>query len=140
MKKKIFSMLMVLCIICTNGFVLISASALSNDISISDVGSGNAVINSSNDIDKITYSVSSSSYSADILFRGLRSGSVYMELQRWNGSNWSFVDSRSWTFNNVFDTYGSKSFSITQSGTYRISLVITISGVQTPRQSGNFII
>jgi hypothetical protein len=138
MKKRILTIITVLCFVCTSGLGIIPASAFTGDILISDDGSGNAEINASNDISSIIYSVSSSSYSAEIFFRGARSGSVSMTLQRWNGSSWSFVDSTSWTFSNVSDTFGSKNFSITQSGTYRISLIITISGVQTPRQSGNF--
>jgi hypothetical protein len=142
MKKKFFAILMVMCLVCTSGLGLITSSAASDTppASVSFEASGLFEPFASDDISRIAYSVTSSRYSADIFLRANRSGSVYMELQRRNGNNWNFVDSTSWTFSNVRDTFGSKNFNITQSGTYRIHLVITINNVSTERQSGNFTI
>ena len=137
MKKIFFVILTVLCIICINGIGIISTSAFS-DISLDTFSTESIGTRASADISQITYSATSTKYSADIILRRICSGNVYMELQRWNGTNWSYVDSINWSFSNKLNTGNSKNFTITQSGTYRIYLSITIDSITTIRQSSNY--
>lgn len=132
--KKSLAILTALCIICTSGLGAVAASATAGTTS----GSIGITPFASSDISSVGYSITSSKYSANITFTGSKSGSVSMQLQRKSGTSWVNTDSTSWTFSSAFSTSGSKNFSITTKGTYRISLTITIGGVATSRQSGEF--
>jgi len=135
--KKFLATLMALCVICTGGLGLISASALS-DTSSNETYKEDTGSRASDDIDSISYTLSTSKYGADITLRKICSGIVYLELQKKNGSNWDYIDSTSWPFTNKPSTSGSKSYTITQSGTYRLYIKITIDGVATTRNSSEY--
>jgi hypothetical protein len=138
--KRLLAIVTVLCIVCTSGISVVPVSALSVGTSNLEIGvGGDAEIMASNDINSISYSFNSTGYGATISLRRICSGSVYMELQRWNGTRWGFADSTSWTFTNRPSTSGSKSFNASK-GTYRIQITITIDGISTTRESSSYVV
>jgi len=136
--KKFMATLLTLCVICASGYGLsaVSAASVLPDTSLETGETGEITVFASSDIGIITYSITSTNYSAVISLNRICSGNVYMELQKKDGSSWSYKDSTTWGFNNKVTSSGSKSFSITESGIYRISISITIDSVTTVRQSG----
>lgn len=60
-----------------------------------------------------------SAYSTNIMLTGFGTADITITLERKSGSSWEYVDSESWSNQSFSSKTFRKSFSITQSGTYR---------------------
>lgn len=130
--KRILAVLMTLCVTLVSGAGVISTSALS-----SYNGELGIVPFADDNIATITYSVTSSSYKANLTLYSFYSGNLYLELQKKNGSSWDYADSTSSSFSSQITPSISKSRT-TGSGTYRLVITVTINGTPTTRTSESF--
>jgi hypothetical protein len=129
--RRILSVILALSIVTACGAGMVSATVSS------DKEQYGGATRADQYISNITYSVTSSKYSANVTLMGFYSGSIYLELQKKNSNNgWDYVDSVYTTFTNKMTPNASESRYISPS-TYRLKIQVTI-GTTTTRYSGEF--
>lgn len=131
--KKVIAIITMVCITTTTNLGLVTASA-----SNSEQG-GTIQPFASDVISSVSYGVTKSNYSATINFKGIYDGSVYLELQKKNGTTWDYYDSTTAAIGKKTNLPVSKSCTVS-SGTYRIYLKVTVDGDVTERTSQSFTI